>query len=124
MTGEARVKGYVNLKLWLWSEEGIWVEFLEEAWVLRDLKVPLLLGKDFHVNYQISTIRDDSRSRATLLHDGQLVTIPAHSAPPEQLSWGGKSEQSELQAIVASFRKTGNGDNPRPTHSKTSMPLV
>ncbi len=49
--GEARVKGYMNLKLWLWSEEGIWVEFLEEAWVLRDLKVPLLLGKDFHVNY-------------------------------------------------------------------------
>ena len=124
MTGEARVKGYVNLKLWLWSKEGIWVEFLEEAWVLRDLKVPLLLGKDFHVNYQISTIRDDSRSRATLLHDGQLVTIPARSTPPEQLSWGGKSEQSELQAIVASFRKTGNGDNPRPTCSKTSMPLV
>jgi len=51
VTGEARVKGYMNLKLWLWSEEGIWVEFLEEAWVLRDLKVPLLLGKDFHVNY-------------------------------------------------------------------------
>ena len=41
----------MNLKLCLWSKKGIWVEFLEEAWVLRDLKVPLLLGEDFHVNY-------------------------------------------------------------------------
>ena len=59
VTGETRVKGYMNLRLWLRSESGIWVEFLEEAWVLKDLKVPLLLGKDFHVNYRLSTVRDD-----------------------------------------------------------------
>src|SRR5260370_25440068 len=94
--GEARVKGYGNFRSWLQSENGIWVEFLEEAWVLKDLKVPLLLGKDFHVNYCLSTVRDDCRSQATMLHNGQLVTFPAHSAPPEQPSWGGESECSKL----------------------------
>src|SRR6266478_956658 len=79
MMGEVRVKGYINLRLWLQSENGIWAEFLEEAWVLKDLKVPLLLGEDFHVNYCLSTVRDDHRSQATMLHDGQLVTFPAHS---------------------------------------------
>src|SRR6266478_960334 len=85
--GEVRVKGYVNLRLWLQSKDGTWVEFLEEAWVLKDLKVPLLLGEDFHINYCLSTVRDDHGSLATMLLNGQLVMILAHSAPPEQPSW-------------------------------------
>ena len=92
VTGETRVKGYVNLRLWLRSKSGIWVEFLKEAWVLKDLKVPLLLGEDFHINYRLSTVRDNHGSQATLFHDGWLVTILAHSAPPGQPSWGGESE--------------------------------
>ncbi len=56
IAGGAFVKGYVNLKFWLRSKEGAWMEFQEEAWVLKDLKAPILLGEDFHVNYQISTI--------------------------------------------------------------------
>ncbi len=56
VTGEVRDKGYINLRLWLQGEDGVWVEFLEEAWVLKDLKVPLLLGGDFHVNYHLSTV--------------------------------------------------------------------
>src|SRR5260370_33943098 len=124
MTGEVRVKGYVNLRLWLQSENGTWVEFLEKAWVLKDLKVPLLLGEDFHVNYCLSTVRDDHRSQATMLLDGQLVMILAHSAPPEQPGWVGESEQSELHAIVASLRKTGERGISKPTHPKTLPPLV
>src|SRR6266478_3752635 len=104
--GQARVNGYINLRLWLQSENEIWVEFLKEAWVLKDLKVPLLLGEDFHVNYSLSTVRDDHRSWATMLHNGQLVTFPACSAPPEQPSWGGASKCSEPQTIVASLRRT------------------
>src|SRR5260370_39559036 len=114
----------MNLRLWLQSEDGTWVEFLEEAWVLKDLKVPLLLGEDFHINYCLSTVRDDCGSLATMLLDGQLVMIPACSTPPEQLSWVGESEQSELHAIVASLRKTGEKGISKPTHPKTLPPLV
>ena len=114
----------MNLRLWLRSEDGTWVEFLEEAWVLKDLKVPLLLGEDFHVNYHLSTIRDECRSLATMLLDGWLVTIPAHSAPPEQPSWVGESEQSKLHAIMVSLRKTGEKSISKPTHPKTLPPLV
>src|SRR6266478_1588444 len=39
-----------------------------------------------------------------MLHNSQLVTFPAHSAPPELPSWGSESEHSELQTIVASLR--------------------
>jgi len=104
VTGEAKVKRYINLRLWLQSEKGTWVELLEEAWVPKDLKVPLLQGEDFHVNYHLSTVRDDCRSQATRMHDSQLVTFPAHFAPPELPSWGSESEHSELQTIVASLR--------------------
>ncbi len=119
-----RVKGYMNLRLWLQSEDGTWVEFLEEAWVLKDLKVPLLLGKDFHINYHLSTVRDNRGSLATMLLDGWWVTILAHSAPSEQPGWVGKSEQSELHAIVVSLRKTGEKSISKPTHPKTLPPLV
>src|SRR5260370_26805281 len=55
---------------------------------------------------------------------GLLVTIPAHSAPPEQPSWVGESKQSELHAIMASLRKTGEKSITKPTHPKTLPPLV
>ena len=121
---EVRVKGYMNLRLWLQSKDGTWVEFLEEAWVLKDLKVPLLLGEDFHVNYHLSTVRDDHRSLATMLLDGQLVMVPAHSTPSEQPGWVGESEQSKLHAIMVSLRKTGERGISKPTHPKTLLPLV
>ena len=57
------------------------MEFLEEAWVLKDLKVPLLLGEDFHINYCLSTVRDDCGSLATMLLNGQLVTIQFQLIP-------------------------------------------
>src|SRR5260370_41636377 len=104
MTGEVKVKRHVNLRLWLQSEKGTWAELLEEAWVPKTLKVPLLWGEDFHVNYCLSTGRDDRGSQATRMHNSQLVTFPARFAPPELPSWGSESERSELQTIVASLR--------------------
>jgi len=56
-----------------------------------------------------------------MLHDGQLVTFPACSAPPEQPSWGGKSKCSELQTIVASLRRTSRSNQAKP---RASPPLV
>src|SRR5260370_41525623 len=66
VAGGTWVKGYVNLKFWLKDEEERWIEFVEEAWVLKDLKVPLLLGEDFHINYQISTICNEQGSCLSL----------------------------------------------------------
>src|SRR5260370_27755861 len=80
MMGVAKVKRYVNLRLWLQSEKGTWAELLEEAWVPKDLKVPLLQGEDFHVNYHLSTVREDCGSQVTRMHNSQLVTFPAHFA--------------------------------------------
>ncbi len=102
VTGETRVKGYVNLHLWLQEKGGMWIEFWEEAWVLKGLKVPLLLGEDFHVNYQILTNRDPHRSSTTLMHGGLCLSILACSITPGQ-DWKEGEEHSELQAIIASL---------------------
>src|SRR5260370_16015374 len=59
-----------------------------------------------------------------MLLDGRLVMILACSAPSEQPGWVGESEQSELHAIVASLRKTGEKSISKPTHPKTLLPLV
>src|SRR5260370_37009978 len=60
-----------------------------------------------------------------MLHNSQLVTFPAHSAPPEQPSWGGKSKCSKLQTIVASLRRTSGSNQAKPTHAeRASPPLI
>src|SRR5260370_41656476 len=60
-----------------------------------------------------------------MLHDSQLVTFPACSAPPEQPSWGGERECSELQTIVASLRRTSRSDQLKPAHAeRASPPLI
>ena len=84
------------------------MEFSEEAWVLKDLKVPILLGEDFHINYQISTIQNDLGSCLSLHHHDQLYSIPTHSAPSELAAKEVSEEHAKLQAIVTSIKKAAS----------------
>src|SRR5258708_33456796 len=114
----------MNLHLWLQEKGGTWIKFWEEAWVLKGLKVPLLLGEDFHINYQISTNRDPHGSLAMLMHGDLCLSILAHSVATSQ-DWEEGEGCSELQAIMASLSLTcGHQGSSMPSAANTSTPFV
>ncbi|KAJ7239992.1 hypothetical protein B0H12DRAFT_969518, partial [Mycena haematopus] len=47
LTGQAKVLGYVKTPIFMATEEGEVVSFEMEAYVVRNMQVPLLLGEDF-----------------------------------------------------------------------------
>ncbi|KAL1658114.1 hypothetical protein GGG16DRAFT_26882, partial [Schizophyllum commune] len=47
LTGHAKVLGYVRFKMFTLTVSGEFVQFTVEAYVVRGMKVPILLGEDF-----------------------------------------------------------------------------
>ncbi|KAF9544442.1 hypothetical protein CPC08DRAFT_649626, partial [Agrocybe pediades] len=47
LTGNAKVLGYIRTQLFAESDNGTWLQFELEAYIVRDMKVPILLGEDF-----------------------------------------------------------------------------
>ncbi|KAJ7123005.1 hypothetical protein C8R44DRAFT_621723, partial [Mycena epipterygia] len=47
LTGQAKVLGYIKAPLFMISKEGEVISFEMEAYVVRNMRVPLLLGEDF-----------------------------------------------------------------------------
>ncbi|KAJ7244434.1 hypothetical protein B0H12DRAFT_1022481, partial [Mycena haematopus] len=57
LTGQAKVLGYIKTLLYLVSKEGEVISFELEAYVVRNMKVPLLLGEDFQSTYELGIQR-------------------------------------------------------------------
>lgn len=81
LTNAARLIGYVWLKIFMPRDDGTWLEFDEEAYVIPGMKVPILLGEDFHVNYQISVLRSLSSSKLSIPYGPEKLIINASSSP-------------------------------------------
>ncbi|KAJ7264720.1 hypothetical protein C8J57DRAFT_1230490 [Mycena rebaudengoi] len=52
------IKGYMTLKILMLSEDGQLLEMEAEAYVVKGMSVPVLLGEDFQVNYEIGIARN------------------------------------------------------------------
>jgi hypothetical protein len=57
LTGEAKVLGYTRLSMYALSASGELVSFEVEAYVVRNMRVPLLLGEDFQISYELGITR-------------------------------------------------------------------
>ncbi|KAF7344711.1 TY3B-TY3B protein [Mycena venus] len=53
LTGQAKVLGYIKTQLYMVSKDGEVISFELEAYVVRNMKVPLLLGEDFQSSYEL-----------------------------------------------------------------------
>jgi hypothetical protein len=53
LTGQAKVLGYVKCPIFMVTTEGEVVRFELEAYVVRNMKVSLLLGEDFQSTYEL-----------------------------------------------------------------------
>jgi hypothetical protein len=57
LTGQAKVLGYVKCSIYMVNTEGEVVRFDLEAYVVRNMKVSLLLGEDFQSAYELGIKR-------------------------------------------------------------------
>jgi hypothetical protein len=46
LTGEAKILGYIKFPVFTQSTDGTWIQFDTEAYVVRNMNTPLLLGED------------------------------------------------------------------------------
>ena len=61
LTGEAKCQGYVAFSLYFHSQLGYVRLRNVEAYVLKDLTVPLLIGEDIQTPWQLHTLRRENR---------------------------------------------------------------
>ncbi|KAK0216017.1 hypothetical protein IW262DRAFT_1234411, partial [Armillaria fumosa] len=54
----SELEGYVRLPVIMKSELGFLIETTVEAYVVPNMMVPILLGEDYQLDYEISTLRD------------------------------------------------------------------
>ena len=57
LTGHAKVLGYVKTRLYTKTTDNSWIGFELEAYVVRGMRVPLLLGEDFQTAYELNVKR-------------------------------------------------------------------
>jgi hypothetical protein len=79
LTGQAKVLGYVRTWIYMVSKDGEVIRFELEAYVVRNMKVPLLIGEDFQSSYELGVKRWATGHCEVQVGDSRHI-IPASSA--------------------------------------------
>ncbi|KJA15701.1 hypothetical protein HYPSUDRAFT_148736, partial [Hypholoma sublateritium FD-334 SS-4] len=87
LTGGAKVLGYVRTVIFVNATDGTIVSFELEAYVVRGMRVPLLLGEDFQSTYEIGIVRHASGRTEVKVGNRDPRTIEASSAPGVELGF-------------------------------------
>ena len=79
LTGGAKVLGYIKTELYATAQDESIVSFELEAYVVRNMNVPILLGEDFQTTYELSITRQ-ATGQCEVLVGRSGCMIPAASA--------------------------------------------
>src|ERR1700728_1573062 len=74
VTGKASISGYIDLELYFHSKEGP-VKIKVEAYVVKGMTTPLILGNDFADQYSLSVKRMEGRAFLEFGDSGQSMDI-------------------------------------------------
>ncbi|KAJ2970370.1 hypothetical protein NUW54_g12744 [Trametes sanguinea] len=80
VTGNATITGYVPLDVYFETKGGT-VKMSLEAYVVKGMTTPMILGNDFADQYSISILRDEGATSVTF-GDAQLVATASNSVGP------------------------------------------
>jgi len=73
---DSEIQGYVHIPIFMTSTDGVVIEMEAEAYVVPNMMVPILLGEDYHLNYELIVVhRIDFRS--TVNFTGTPYTVSA-----------------------------------------------
>ncbi|KII90038.1 hypothetical protein PLICRDRAFT_85138, partial [Plicaturopsis crispa FD-325 SS-3] len=75
----AEITGYVTIPIFMSTIDGILIETEAEAYVVPGMAVPILLGEDYHLNYEL-TIARNVETGAYVHYDGGKHVVPALGA--------------------------------------------
>ncbi|KAF8995154.1 hypothetical protein BDZ89DRAFT_971889 [Hymenopellis radicata] len=79
------IQGYCDLPLFVQTREGAMVETTVEVFLVPGMSVPLLLGEDYHINYELSVTR--SIEEGTSIHFGNTKFVVAAQAVNNTDDW-------------------------------------
>jgi len=74
VTGTSSISGFVTLDVYFYSEEGP-IKLTVEAYVVKGMTTPFLLGNDFSDQYSISTIREAGETRLSFGGTGRSIFV-------------------------------------------------
>ncbi|KZV78520.1 hypothetical protein EXIGLDRAFT_573544, partial [Exidia glandulosa HHB12029] len=55
---DPKIKGYVHVPVWIVAEDGTRLKFMAELYVVPEMTIEVLLGEDFHLNYELNVFRN------------------------------------------------------------------
>ncbi|KDQ28701.1 hypothetical protein PLEOSDRAFT_1013472, partial [Pleurotus ostreatus PC15] len=84
LTCSATILGYVNTCIYVRSESEQLIQFDIEAYIVKDMQVPLLLGEDFMTTYEMGVLRK-ANGHCTVFISGGAIPIPASTSTSYRL---------------------------------------
>ena len=73
---DSTIQGYVRIPIFMESSDGILLETEAEAYVVPNMTVPILLGEDYHINYEL-TVAHKVDFRSVVNFTGVPYSVPA-----------------------------------------------
>lgn len=80
VTGNAELKGFVTFPIFIDTDQGL-VELSLDAYVVKGMTAPLLLGNDFADQYSISIIREEGTTHLLFGESGRHVAVSNSVGP-------------------------------------------
>ena len=98
---DAKIQGYVQIPIFMESSEGVIIETEVEAYIVPNMTIPILLGEDYHLNYELTVAhRIDFKSVVN------FTGVP-HSVPARGVNRTGDfSRMRQSASMAASFVKS------------------
>lgn len=85
ITGAAKINGYVNVDLYFPTGEG-YVQLEVEAYVVKGMSTPFILGNDFQDQYMLSILREEGNTEVLFGESGKRIAIE-NSTSPSLMDW-------------------------------------
>jgi len=92
---DSSLKGFVRIPITMQSEEGILLESEAEAYIVPGMTVPILLGEDYQLNYEVGVTRN-VEAGSHIHFAGMDYKVPAHRV--ERTTDFDRMRQSALSA--------------------------
>ncbi|EDR14134.1 uncharacterized protein LACBIDRAFT_321942 [Laccaria bicolor S238N-H82] len=73
---DSKIQGYVRIPIFMESSEGVIIETEAEAYVVPDMTIPILLGEDYHLNYEL-TVAHRIDFKSVVNFSGAPYSVPA-----------------------------------------------
>jgi hypothetical protein len=95
------IKGYCKLRILMKATSGEWLVLEAEVYVVKGMSVPILLGEDFQLNYELGVSRNVEEGTKILFKD-----LPYKVEASGIEAFAGRSEMQRLAAGLTSHARS------------------